>query len=300
MGSQTQNLNSYSSIRQTVTVPAEYSRTYVSFWGYTWSDSAPGGLVPGGDAQEFVLLGPGNVVWAVPWKVLEDTQVWQQHLYQLVGVAGQTFDLYFAAINNGKDGTAALYVDNVNLWACAGDASPFVTAAQLPAPAPAAEPAAAALEAQMVPVPQVYPVETLPALDLSSSEPLAGAAMEPISTTLPLPGWTEVAIATAPPLSVIGPGTPPATLIAAMTATPARAAGPLSELGTAIAGSSLFGSPVTGTPVAEVSTAPQPARFLGINTENWPANWRTILIVILILLVVVGVIIWLVRRNRNP
>ena len=198
LGTQTQNLNSYSSIRQTVTVPWGYSRTFVSFWGYTWSQSSAGQ-----DAQEFVLLGPGNVVWAVPWKVLENNQIWQQHIYELVGVGGQTFDLYFAAINDGTGGTTALYVDDVHLWGCGGEASPFVTSAEPQAGEQAAQAAVQApqAEAEMVPVPQVYPVETLPALDQTTQEPLVGAATEAVTATLPLPNWTEIAIATAIPLA---------------------------------------------------------------------------------------------------
>ncbi len=70
LGAVDRNLNSYSSIRQTVSVPFGYARAIVSFWAYTVAEQ-----LSGADRQQFVLLGPGNVVWAVPWKVLENGRI---------------------------------------------------------------------------------------------------------------------------------------------------------------------------------------------------------------------------------
>ncbi len=113
LGSQYENYNTYSSIRQTVTVPWDRPRVLVSFWAYTWAES-----LTGGDRQQFAVLGTDGTVWALPWSVLEDAQVWQQYVFDIVGATGQTFDLYFNAINDGLGGRTALFVDEVQLWGC--------------------------------------------------------------------------------------------------------------------------------------------------------------------------------------
>lgn len=113
LGSQHENRDSYSSIRQTVTVP--WGRPYVlaSFWAYTWAES-----LAGADRQQFVVLGTDDTVLARPWSVLEDAGGWQQYVFDLAGMAGQTFDLYFNAYNDGVGGRTALFVDKVQLWGC--------------------------------------------------------------------------------------------------------------------------------------------------------------------------------------
>lgn len=281
MGSQTQNLNSYSSIRQTVTVPWGYARTFISFWTYTWAEA-----ITGTDRQQFVLLGPGNVVWAVPWKVLESAQAWQQHLFEIVGVGGQTFDIYFGTVNDGAGGRTALYVDEVHLWGCSG-AWPMTSEAQDVAQAEQIMEARGgpliemALQPQAVPVPQVYPVETLPAPAMP--EQLSGAAAE-------TPGvrpaqWTVVAIVTVVETPL------PARAVAPAVGT----LEPLAVIPTGAA--ALLGTVAPGTPMISVSLTPQPASFLTDLTANWPPNWPLILAGIL---VVVIIIVLIVRARQGP
>lgn len=119
LGSQTENANTYSSIRQTVTAPWGRPRVVVSFWAYTWTES-----LTGADRQQFAVLGTDGVVWALPWSVLEDAPAWQQYVFDIDGAAGQAFDLYFNAINDGVGGRTALFVDKVEAWACTAGAYP--------------------------------------------------------------------------------------------------------------------------------------------------------------------------------
>ncbi len=113
LGSQYENRNTYSSIRQTVTAPWGRPRVLVSFWAYTWAES-----LADADRQQFAVLGTDDTVWALPWSVLEDAQSWQQYVFDIIGAAGQTFDLYFNAYNDGVGGRTALFVDKVQLWGC--------------------------------------------------------------------------------------------------------------------------------------------------------------------------------------
>lgn len=119
LGSQTENRNTYSSIRQTVTAPWGRPRVVVSFWAYTWAES-----LTGNDRQQFVVLGTDDAVWALPWTALEDTRAWQQYVFDINGAAGQAFDLYFNAINDGSGGRTALFIDEVEAWACTAGAYP--------------------------------------------------------------------------------------------------------------------------------------------------------------------------------
>jgi hypothetical protein len=132
-GSQTQNASSYSSARQWVTIPWSHPRVVLQFWAYTWAQS-----LSGADRQMVVLLAPGDTVMSVPWKVLQNQQSWQPHSFELIGLAGQTFAVYFNVINDGAGGRTAMFVDDAHLWACSTGANPPAMPVAVPLPAPAA------------------------------------------------------------------------------------------------------------------------------------------------------------------
>lgn len=133
LGTQSQNLHSYSSIRQAVTVPASRPRVLLQFWSYTWAES-----LAGADRQQFSLLKPDGSVWVTPWLALENSQTWQLHLFDLIGLAGQSFSVYFNALNDGGGGRTALFVDDVRMWACTAGAYPAeLMAPPAPTPVPA-------------------------------------------------------------------------------------------------------------------------------------------------------------------
>jgi hypothetical protein len=119
LGSQTQNASSYSSARQWVTIPWSHPRVILQFWANTWAES-----LTGDDKQEVLLLAPGDTVMAVPWRVLQNQRVWLPHSFDLIGLAGQTFAVYFNVINDGSGGRTAMYVDDAHLWACPAGAYP--------------------------------------------------------------------------------------------------------------------------------------------------------------------------------
>lgn len=115
MGSQTENRNSYSSIRQAVLLPWDHPRLVVSFWAYTWTEASSDEF----DEQQFILLDQQGVVWKKLWSVLEgDEADWRQKVFVEEDAAGQSLSLYFNAINDGVGGRTALLVDEVSAWAC--------------------------------------------------------------------------------------------------------------------------------------------------------------------------------------
>ena len=76
-----------------------------------------------------VLLAPDSSVLARPWSVLEDEQMWRQRVYDIIGMAGQTFAVYFNVINDGAGGRTAMFVDEAQLWACTPGTYPAELAA---------------------------------------------------------------------------------------------------------------------------------------------------------------------------
>lgn len=269
LGSVTENVDSYTSVRQTVTVPWGYARTIVSFWTYTAAET-----LTGSDRQQFVLLGPGNVVWATPWKVLENAQTWQHHLFDLVGASGQTFELYFGTTNDGIDGRTALYLDEVRLWGCSGDAfpdyNPYAKAEAAPPGAPVTAGEITAMDAlppleemptlEALPLPQVYPPETLVPAEART------VADEPV---LPSPEWTEVAISSA------APSVP--TMMAALA--------PSTPVPPMITGGVSAKSDESGQPPAPT----QESAFKRL-TSDWPARWPWVVGGMLLLFVVLLIV----------
>ena len=183
-GSQTQNASSYSSARQWVTVPWTHPRVVLQFWAYTWAQS-----LSGDDRQQAVLLAPGDTVMSVPWKVLQNQQSWQPHSFELIGLAGQTFAVYFNVINDGVGGRTAMFVDDARLWACSGGANPPPLPVAVPLPAPMAAPP------PVVVVPfEAAPVVVVPAVAaaVAATAPVVAAAL---AAATPSANITRVAVA---------------------------------------------------------------------------------------------------------
>ncbi len=267
LGSQAENRYAYSSVRQTVTVPAGRPRVVIGFWTYTWAES-----LSGSDQQQFVLLGPGDQVWAKPWSALEDAQTWEQHIFDVIGAAGLTFDLYFNVINDGAGGRTAMFLDQVHAWACTPDAYPE----DLTRVAPEAPPEYEIISAAETPSPPETPEVAVTLLAVET--PVAGAE------TVPPP----------PPGALLAGQTPlaNATTVSIITFTPPPA--PVAAIATATA-------TVTPRPTeAARRTAARPAGFLDRlrNLLADPAERARLLVVslIVVFLLLVAVIAWLVRQ----
>ena len=183
-GSQTQNASSYSSARQWVTIPWSHPRVVLQFWAYTWAQS-----LSGDDRQEVVLLAPGDTVMSVPWKVLQNQQSWQPHSFELIGLGGQTFAVYFNVINDGTGGRTAMYVDDAHLWACSGSA--------YPPPMPVAVPLPAMVQAP--PLVVVVPLDAAPAIVVPAIVAPAIVAPAAVATAVASAPVVAAALAAATP-----------------------------------------------------------------------------------------------------
>ena len=142
------NVYSFSSVLQTVVIPANATAADLTFHLFPQSSESPALLIPAslleamsadatevGDAQWVIIFDANGNELARPISMRSDSRTWEAHTVSLLPFAGQTIQLYFGTFNNGWDGVTALYVDDVNLEVCTGYG---------PTPTPVATPASAA------------------------------------------------------------------------------------------------------------------------------------------------------------
>lgn len=128
------NIFSYSSVFQTVNVPAWADRAMLSFYLYPVSGElqlAPaadillqrslGGepAAPAqGDAQYVLIVDPNTsaILDTLLW-TLSDVQQWQGYSFNLSEYAGETINVHFEVHNDGAGGRTGMYVDDVSLSA---------------------------------------------------------------------------------------------------------------------------------------------------------------------------------------
>ncbi len=113
------NIESFSSARQTVTLPAGAAQITLSFWAYAMADS-PATT----DYMEVVLLNAtGTTILNKPWQSHNDSRLWNRYAFDLTAWRGQTVQVYFNVYNDGLGGRAAMFLDDVSLQSCTGPVS---------------------------------------------------------------------------------------------------------------------------------------------------------------------------------
>ncbi|MDX1687794.1 MAG: hypothetical protein R3248_07405 [Candidatus Promineifilaceae bacterium] len=128
------NTFSYSSVFQTVEVPAWADRATLSFYLYPVSgelmQAAPDQILPRrslseepsqpaqGDAQYVLIVDPDDdaILETLLW-TLSDAQQWQGYSFDLSAYAGETINVHFEVHNDGAGGRTGMYVDDVSLAA---------------------------------------------------------------------------------------------------------------------------------------------------------------------------------------
>jgi PKD repeat protein len=132
----THNRESYSSARQTVTIPTDAVSATLRFWLYPVSgeplaDLAPSVRLPAGyqlhmieevalpgDTQYVLVLNQYNQwINTLVWQRRND-QTWMFHQFDLGIYAGQNIKLQFGVYNDGWYGVTAMYADDVSLEIC--------------------------------------------------------------------------------------------------------------------------------------------------------------------------------------
>jgi surface antigen len=125
------NVLSYSSARQLVSIPADADLAVLRFWLYAVSGEAGSRAVPprdsvslaeeallADDAQYVLVLNEANSRIATLLWQRRDDQTWTYHEADLLPYAGRTIKLQFGVYNNGEGGVTGMYVDDVSLDVC--------------------------------------------------------------------------------------------------------------------------------------------------------------------------------------
>jgi hypothetical protein len=119
---------SYSSARQTVTIPLSANTVALSFWfNAMMADPIRGQFM------ELVLLAPNGTVLDRPWHSQNDSRTWNQMSFDLSRWRGRTLQIYFNVYNDGLGGTAGMFLDDVTLVACS-NGTPAATGTRTPTP----------------------------------------------------------------------------------------------------------------------------------------------------------------------
>ncbi|MCS6845057.1 MAG: hypothetical protein NZ528_12165 [Caldilineales bacterium] len=107
--------NTFSSVGQVVTIPANATTAFINFWYFPMSTDPAGGF----DRQELILLNPWtNTTVQVLWRVTQNTGAWQNLQFDLTPYIGQTLLIYFNARNSGNGPSTAMFLDDVSVQAC--------------------------------------------------------------------------------------------------------------------------------------------------------------------------------------
>jgi hypothetical protein len=180
------NAASYSSAKQSVTIPAGATEARLSFWFY-----ATVGAQAGADKMQLVLLNPDGTTLTVLWTSSSNNPVWSQLTHDVTPWRGRTVQVYFNVINDGAGGATGMFLDDVSLAVCTdtllATVTPPPTAPDAPQgstdPLPSSTPFA----------PPAYPAETpaaageTPALIFFTPESNPALAPDPVATVDPTP-----------------------------------------------------------------------------------------------------------------
>ena len=257
LGEDASNLLSYSSARQTVTIPTGYGQILLDFWTWTWADDTGGS-----DRQEADFLSTGGLVLQKFWRVTANDRAWVQHIIPVTSYAGQTVQLYFNAYNDGSGDLAGMYVDDAHVWACPNPVAPAAgqpSATPLP---PTARPPT------MTPTP-LPPTARPPTM---TPTPSVGQPGDPAATATISQAGAEVTVI------VLGNGQSTAVAKVAITATAATEPTPTPQaagLVPAAAGPpspSASGPALTATPVGAAPAGPLAGAATWLRA-NWPKPW---------------------------
>ncbi len=125
------NVFSYSSARQIVTIPDGIDNATLGFWLYTATSEPTNSSLPenplsidekeaqeSGDAQLVLILDSNGQELERLINERQNYQSWMFHTFDLTKYAGQTIQIYFGVYNNGVDGVTSMFVEDVSLTAC--------------------------------------------------------------------------------------------------------------------------------------------------------------------------------------
>ena len=126
------NVYSYSSAWQQISIPSNADSAKLRFWLYPMSTETGELIFPtdpldinlpeaasASEAQMVLILDPvtGYVLNALQM-MRSDVREWIGYEFDLMGYSGSSIKLYFGTLNNGTGGVTSMYVDDVSLEVC--------------------------------------------------------------------------------------------------------------------------------------------------------------------------------------
>jgi hypothetical protein len=139
-GAGTRDVVSYSSIRQLVEIPATAATASLSWKHQSRSQEGPSDSpVPPQDRQELILLEPNLDTKEVLQRWRQNLLEWKEEDEDLTNYLGQTFYVYFNAVNDANSTRTWMFLDDVRLFVCYSAVAVTPTITPTPTPMPLAD-----------------------------------------------------------------------------------------------------------------------------------------------------------------
>jgi len=124
----TQDVITYSSVRQWVEIPSTASTAKLSWRHQSRSQEGPSDSpLPPQDRQELILLHPNLDTKKVVRRWRENVPSWQEETEDLTSYLGHTFYIYFNVYNDANSTRTWMFLDDVRLFVCYATVTPVVT-----------------------------------------------------------------------------------------------------------------------------------------------------------------------------
>lgn len=180
---------SYSSVRQLVTIPANATSAQLRWWHLYGTEDADHPHEP---CQQVILLSPDLKPLRIIRNVHHNESGWNEDAVDLSDMRGQSFFVYFNALNDGDGQRTWMYIDDVSVRACfpsakAQVAAPVVATGPIPTEIPIGSISVSshvmpAAEAQVQGAPAVPMVEPNQAVIEVPTATGAATVIAPLST----------------------------------------------------------------------------------------------------------------------
>ncbi len=124
-GSGTQNIQSYSSVRQLIQLPAGATSASLS-WRHLSRSQEPATLSPSlaADRQELILLSSSLATEGILYRGRAENATWETMTVDLTPyLDGASYNLYFNVFNDGNGSRTWMFLDDVQLLVCYGSAA---------------------------------------------------------------------------------------------------------------------------------------------------------------------------------
>ncbi len=118
LGTQWDNYDAASAVRQVVTIPPGIQRATLRFYFWTWAETGAGA-----DRQEARLFAADGTLLDTYLYELSNNRSWYMQEADLTRFAGQMVQLLFNVYNDGLGGRTAMFLDDVTLVVCSPNAT---------------------------------------------------------------------------------------------------------------------------------------------------------------------------------